>query len=342
MPGGGFFPFTFLPMLALVVFVLYILMPPLLLVAISFEPSGFVRPLTGFTFHWYDVMLRTRGLMDALSKSIILAVLTMVITTFLALNAALGYRKTRFKTIVIAIMILPIFLPGLIQGFSLSIVLGQFLGMQRSIWTELAGHVLWALPFAFLVILTSMSVVRRETVLAAMGASLHEAPQAWPSMLAALSRSGTATATAPTSASTKGERGGQAAGDDLPGTAEKLTIAASISKGKEFDEVTVALTVKPGWHINANPASFAYLIPTGIVFDGVKLQSVRYPEAIQFKARFAPTAINVYEGKVRVVAVFAKGVLPRKSSARATLTTQACDDSVCLPPAKIPFSVPSS
>ena len=155
-------------------FVLYILMPPLLLVAISFEPSGFVRPLTGFTFHWYDVMLRTRGLMDALSKSIILAVLTMVITTFLALNAALGYRKTRFKTIVIAIMILPIFLPGLIQGFSLSIVLGQFLGMQRSIWTELAGHVLWALPFAFLVILTSMSVVRRETVLAAMDLGANE------------------------------------------------------------------------------------------------------------------------------------------------------------------------
>jgi len=155
-------------------FVLYILMPPLLLVSISFEPSGFVRPLTGFTFHWYDVMLRTRGLMDALFKSIILAVLTMVITTFLALNAALGYRKTRFKTIVIAIMILPIFLPGLIQGFSLSIVLGQFLGMQRSIWTELAGHVLWALPFAFLVILTSMSVVRRETVLAALDLGANE------------------------------------------------------------------------------------------------------------------------------------------------------------------------
>ncbi len=149
-------------------FILYILMPPLLLVAASFEPSGIMRVPTGFSLHWYDVMLQTRGLMDALFKSIVLALMTTVVTTLLALQAALGYRKTRFKTIVIAIMILPIFLPGLIQGFSLSILLTQFLGLQRSIWTELVGHVLWALPFAFLVILTSMSVVKRETVLAAL------------------------------------------------------------------------------------------------------------------------------------------------------------------------------
>ncbi len=155
-------------------FVLYILMPPLLLVAVSFEPSGIVRVPTGFTLHWYDVMINTRALMDALLQSILLAFLATAITTLLALQAALGYRKTRFKTIVIAIMILPIFLPGLIQGFSLFVLLTQFLGLRRSIWTELVGHVLWALPFAFLVILTSMSVVKRETVLAAMDLGANE------------------------------------------------------------------------------------------------------------------------------------------------------------------------
>lgn len=155
-------------------FVLYILMPPLLLVAVSFEPSGIVRVPTGFTLHWFDVMIRTRALMDALVQSILVAFLTTAITTLLALQAALGYRKTRFKSVVIAIMILPIFLPGLIQGFSLFVLLTQFLGARRSLWTELIGHVLWALPFAFLVILTSMSVVKRETVMAAMDLGANE------------------------------------------------------------------------------------------------------------------------------------------------------------------------
>ena len=147
-------------------------------------------------------------------------------------------------------------------------------------------------------------------------------------------------ATAPVNA--KPKQNEPSASDALPGTAEKLSIASRIKRGKAFDEVTVTLTVKPGWHINANPASFAYLIPTSVIFDGIKPQSVRYPEAIQFKARFTPTVIEVYEGKVNIVAGFAKGVLPKNAALRATLSTQACDDTVCLPPAKIKFSVPPS
>src|SRR5919198_103327 len=155
-------------------FVLYILLPPLLLVAVSFNPSGRVQVPRGFSLTWYNVMIQTKPLIDALVKSIFLAFLTTAVTTVLALQTALGYRKTRFKTLVIAIMILPIFLPGLIQGFSLSILLTEFAGFQRSIWTELVGHVLWALPFAFLVILTSMSAVNRETILAAMDLGANE------------------------------------------------------------------------------------------------------------------------------------------------------------------------
>lgn len=147
---------------------LYVLVPPILLVIVSFESSGVVRLPQGFTLRWYAEMFTDIGLMNALFKSIGLALLTVVIAVFLALQVALGYRKTKHKTLVIAIMILPIFLPGMIQGFSLSILLTQFLGVQRTFLTELIGHISWALPFAFLVILTSMSAVQRETVMAAM------------------------------------------------------------------------------------------------------------------------------------------------------------------------------
>lgn len=155
-------------------FALYILLPPALLVAVSFEPTGIVRPPTGFSLIWYEEMLRDRGLMDSLQKSVFLGIITMVVTTLLALQVALGYRKTRYKTLVIAVMILPIFLPGLIQGFSLSILFTQFMGLQRSIWTELVGHISWALPFAFLVILTSMSAVDRNSVQAALDLGANE------------------------------------------------------------------------------------------------------------------------------------------------------------------------
>lgn len=149
-------------------FVMYVLVPPILLIVVSFESSGVVRLPQGFTLTWYVEMFRDIGLINALWKSIGLAVLTVLISVVLALQVALGYRKTKHKTLVIAIMILPIFLPGIIQGFSLSVLLTQFLGVQRTWITELIGHVSWALPFAFLVILTSMSAIQRETVMAAM------------------------------------------------------------------------------------------------------------------------------------------------------------------------------
>src|ERR671935_1656489 len=66
-------------------FVLYILLPPLLLVAVSFNPSGRVQVPRGFSLTWYNVMIQTKPLIDALVKSILLAFLTTAVTTVLAL-----------------------------------------------------------------------------------------------------------------------------------------------------------------------------------------------------------------------------------------------------------------
>src|SRR5436305_14445484 len=69
-------------------FVLYILMPPLLLVSVSFEPSGIVRVNTGFSLRWYDKMVNSRGLMDAQFRSLRLVLLATSVPTLLALEFA--------------------------------------------------------------------------------------------------------------------------------------------------------------------------------------------------------------------------------------------------------------
>src|SRR5947208_16561408 len=84
-------------------FVLYILMLPLLLGAVSFEPSGIVRVNTGFSLRRYDKMINSSALLDALFYSIILTFLTSAVTPLLALQAAHGSRKARFKTLISAI-----------------------------------------------------------------------------------------------------------------------------------------------------------------------------------------------------------------------------------------------
>jgi len=91
-------------------------------------------------------------------------------------------------------------------------------------------------------------------------------------------------------------------------------------------------TDDPGYHINANPASDDYLIPTSVAFAGPIPERIVYPPGIPFKPAFADDPINVYEGTVVVAATFTTGVLDRAHGLGFTVTAQACTKEICLPP----------
>ena len=94
----------------------------------------------------------------------------------------------------------------------------------------------------------------------------------------------------------------------------------------------ITLGIDPGYHLNANPASNKYLIPTTIVFDGVAPERIAYPSGISFKPAFADEPIDVYEGSVVVAATFPNGALDGAHDLGFTVTAQACTKDICLPP----------
>jgi spermidine/putrescine transport system permease protein len=71
-------------------------------------------------------------------------------------------------------VLLPMFVPGVIQGLALSVIFTR-IGVKPSMVTVVAGHLLWAMPFSFIVILTSFSAVRTSYLMAAadLGASWY-------------------------------------------------------------------------------------------------------------------------------------------------------------------------
>ena len=96
--------------------------------------------------------------------------------------------------------------------------------------------------------------------------------------------------------------------------------------------LVVRLAIDEGWHVNANPASFPFLIPTQVEVagDGRSVE-VRYPPGRPFRPRFSPDAISVYEGTVDIPVVLAD---PSDPPERLELRFQACDAQRCLPPAE--------
>jgi len=105
-------------------------------------------------------------------------------------------------------------------------------------------------------------------------------------------------------------------------------------------EAVVTLSISPGFHVNANPATFPYLIATELTADkveGIAVGSPVYPAAQKKKFQFADEPLSVYEGKIpikvnlRVEANAMTGTrtLPVK------VRVQACDEEQCFPPATI-------
>ena len=108
-----------------------------------------------------------------------------------------------------------------------------------------------------------------------------------------------------------------------------------VSARRAGNAILVLLRIKKGYHLNANPASAEYLIPTSIVFEGVEPERIVYPSAIRLKPVFADQPIEVYEGTVTILAIFSPGVLDERLELGFKLTAQACTEQICLPPEDI-------
>ena len=110
----------------------------------------------------------------------------------------------------------------------------------------------------------------------------------------------------------------------------------SIPAGGNAD-ATVTLSISPGYHVNANPATFSYLIPTAVdpgKAEGIIAGKPIYPVAQKEKFQFADEPLAVYEGDVqirlplRVEANAGKGA----RSLLVDVRIQACDTEKCYAP----------
>jgi spermidine/putrescine transport system permease protein len=137
--------------IAAVLAFLYVpLLPPLLF---SVRESG---ASAGFTFRWYGEMWNNPVLVGSMKISALIALLTGLITPPLAILAAMAVRELRIPRLVMMLMLLPLFIPAVSMGLAVAFFFRQ-LGIPPSLLTITLVHVLWALPFAFLIVLTVMS-----------------------------------------------------------------------------------------------------------------------------------------------------------------------------------------
>ena len=119
-------------------------------------------------------------------------------------------------------------------------------------------------------------------------------------------------------------------------SADHVHIAGIDHVGSDGSELVVTVVIDPEFHINANPASQDYLIPTTLNITNETPLRVIYPHPVSFTPKFTEHPIDVYQGRIEIIAKLptSSGGTPRLFG---TLTVQACTDRICLPPADLPL-----
>lgn len=119
--------------------------------------AAFRDPTNGaFTLGNFAEITTDATLLGALWNSVLLAIIVGIAAPLLGLAAAQAVRSFNVKRLIITIVLLPLFIPGVSMGVS-SALFFKMTGITPSLFTMAAVQTLWALPFAFLIILTVMS-----------------------------------------------------------------------------------------------------------------------------------------------------------------------------------------
>ena len=122
-------------------------------------------------------------------------------------------------------------------------------------------------------------------------------------------------------------------------SAAHVKAAAKGVSHSDHDEILVTLSIDPSYHLNANPASADYLMPTVVTIPSAPDAKITYPAGQAFKPKFSPEGIFVYEGSVAIRAELPKGGLASAASTPLRIEVQVCTAQICLPPATLTASV---
>jgi hypothetical protein len=109
-------------------------------------------------------------------------------------------------------------------------------------------------------------------------------------------------------------------------------------------EVRLSVTVKKGFHVQANPASEPYLVPVRLEMEAppfLRLAKPVYPRGKPYRLAGAESDLSTYAGtfEVRLPLEAPADAQPSEVTLKGRLHYQACDDRICLSPASVPVSL---
>ncbi len=109
-------------------------------------------------------------------------------------------------------------------------------------------------------------------------------------------------------------------------------------------EARISVSVAKGYHLQANPASEDYLVPTRLELkssNDVRVGKVAYPKGKPYRLSGADKDLQTYDGSFEIGISFrlSRSARPGRTTLQGRLHYQACDSKTCLSPTSLPVAL---
>ena len=153
----------------LAIIFLFLYAPIGVIIAQSFNESRYRGNWTGFTFHWYAELFQKEEILDALTNTVTIGILSAIIATLLGLITCLALREfsKKWRALFMSVANIPILNADIVTGISLMLLfLGM--GMKLGYGSILLAHVVFNVPYVMLCIMPQLMALDKSFYEAAL------------------------------------------------------------------------------------------------------------------------------------------------------------------------------
>ena len=156
--------------LGLVYVFLYV--PILVLIVLSFNKSGLPTAWTGFSTEWYGKLIANPKILSAAGNSLIVAVVSTIISTAIGTLLAMGLEEGRPNPWLDALVAAPMIIPDIVLAIAL-LSFYTLLNMSLGLHSIVLSHAVFNIAFVCMVVRTRLKNFDRSIVEASidLGAS---------------------------------------------------------------------------------------------------------------------------------------------------------------------------
>jgi spermidine/putrescine transport system permease protein len=146
--------------LAVLSFLVYAFLwaPAIVIIVFSFSSNKYGVRWEDFTMKWYVALFHNIAVRDALIRSLIVACVTVVVSTVIGTITAYGLYKLKFrgKQFLRTSILLPVVMPSVVTGGSLLVFFTRGIHIPLGYLSIILAHITFSTPLAVFIILGRM------------------------------------------------------------------------------------------------------------------------------------------------------------------------------------------